>query len=412
MLHRDVAFHRERGAVPLYAVIILVVTTLAGVIVSWMLSQKVTGAEKATETVTTELASARKKFEDTEKKYRDFTAKVGFDAGGPDGSVESAAELVEQAKKALGSDAPVGGKIQDLLLAALKVNADKTALLASKEAEIKQREATIDSAKSETTTIRGDLQKQIDDAKKASEDQKNSDAARIQNLESQIAEKERAAKEATDKQTALTEQLEKATAEWQKTNSLVAAKNADLNQKLSFLRSPAEPKGSMVDVSDALPIGYIDLGQRERVVPGMRFEIVDFDGQRKMRSKGYAEVTSVEPSMSRVRIEATDKIHPIAKGDLLLNPLFDPKGARKAVLIGRFPLSAGGRKGVEQRLKDLGISVSDKVDASTDYLIQGDPEFSNTGEPQDMDSHPEVLSAGKFGTLRYSLKDLSGYFRN
>jgi uncharacterized coiled-coil protein SlyX len=412
MLHRDVAFHRERGAsyVSVYFVIAFVVTTLIAVVIAWMLSQKVTLAEKEAANLQTQLAEQSRMVGDTQKKYREFSAVVGFTAGGPDGSTEAATALVADARKTMGADAPAGGTIQDLLMASLKVNGDRAAAIAQRESKIKELEGSVASAQSETARVRADLQAQIDGLRKSADDQKNSDAARIQNLEQQVAQKEAAAKEASDKLTAATEAAEKAKAEWEKKIGLVEAKNADLNTKLGFLRAPATPKGSVVEVSETLPIGYIDLGEHERVVPGMRFEIVDFDSQRKLRSKGFAEVTSVESNMSRVRVESKDKNHPVTKGDLLLNPLFDPRGERKAVLVGRFPLSAGGRKGVEQRLKDLGIKVSEKVDASVDYLILGDAELANTGEPQDMESNAEVLAAAKFGTLRYSLKELSGYF--
>lgn len=412
MLHRDFASHPERGASYVSVVwpIVLGILFLGAVVFGWTQSSRVASVEKSNAELEAKVREAESHATDIQTKSRAFAAQVGYVKDG-DGVLEAAKADFDELKKALGKDAPAGGTIQDHIAVLIKVAGQRAEAITARDNDLIRKDAEIASKNSEVTSTRSELQRTIDEAASRARDEQSSLKSRITNLEGQIAQKETAVTEANAKLTAVNEQLEKTVAEWTKKYNLVDAKNSDLNSKLSFMRSPAAPKGSVVEVSDSLPIAYIDLGQHERVVAGMRFEVCDYDANRRLHSKGFCEVTMVEDNMSRVRLEAKDKNSPITKGDLLLNPLFDPKGERKAVLVGRFPLASGGKKGVEQKLSDLGIKTAGAIDASTDYLIVGDADYSNTGEKQDLESDAQVLAAAKFGTLRYSLKELEGFFR-
>lgn len=412
MLHRPIVRSSERGAAQVSVIwpVVFGVGFLGAGVFAWAQSSKVESVNKALDEANTRYREIEARADGELTKFKAFAAVTGWAKDGF-GSVDAVKAALEEAKKSLGADAPAGGTIQDHLAASLKVGTLRAEQIAARDRDIQAKDTEISGKTREVASVRDTLQKQLDDAKKSAADKESTDAARIQNLEGQLAQKETAAKDATAQVATIKEEKEKEAAEWVKKYSLVDAKNADLNTKLAFLRAPAEPKGSVVEVSETLPIAYVDLGQHERVVAGMRFQVMEYDKNRKLAGKGYCEVTSVEGNMSRVRLEPADKNRPIAKGDLLLNPLYDPKGERRAVLVGRFPLTSGGRKGVEQKLGDLGIKVAEKIDPSVDYLIVGSPEYSNTGEMMDLEANDQVLAAAKYGTLRYALKDLEGYFK-
>lgn len=400
----------ERGAsqVSVLWLILVMIVALAMAVTAWVQSTAVTTAQEEIKKLRSDVAEREKTVDSVRQRYRAVSAKVGFvGEGSPETEVDPLTKALDDSSKALGG----GATAQDILKNA-------QAELAKSKAETEQRDQRIASLQTELKTAndsretaRSELQKQIDDLDRRSKDQTASDAAKITNLETQRDEKAKAAKDAADQLTALQEKLDKEVASRQKELDLVAAKNADLNTKLMFTRVPPSPKGSVVEVSKALPIGYIDLGNESRIQQGMRFQVVDYDSDHKFRTKGWAEVTKVDNKMSEVRLETRNSLSPIVRGDLLLNPLFDPSGMRKAVLVGRFPISAGGKQGVEARLKDLGITIQDKVDATTDYVILGQPDVSNTGEVQDFETNPDVVMAQKLNTIRYSLKDLDGFFR-
>lgn len=146
---------------------------------------------------------------------------------------------------------------------------------------------------------------------------------------------------------------------------------ASLGQSLTLPKSDTSQAadGSVLAVSDSLPIGWIDLGSRNRVVQGMRFDVMT--GGPNSRFKCKAEITEVEPDTSAVAFSAlADRFDPVVPGDVLVNPLFDPTGERNAVLVGRFD-AAYNEKELRLLLADIGIKVQPKLDNTTHYLVVG-----------------------------------------
>jgi hypothetical protein len=406
--------NRERGAshVSLVWLIVVGVVALGLAATAWVQSSSVSQAQGVNADLTRDLGESKKLLDDTRKGFRDVSARVGFLGGGSETQLAALEQALATAKTDLGAEAPADAKtLEEFLNAAKRLASERKGGIDQREQRIAALQSEVKLANDAKEAARVELQKQIDDVNRRMTDQTARDAAQIANLEQQLTARTASAKENADQVTALREQMDKEKSDWSKRSDLLSAKNADLSTKLAFRKEPDRPKGSIVETSESLPIGYIDLGKNSRVQPGMRFEVVDYDAEMKYRTKGWAEVTNVDNAISEVRLEAKNRLDPISRGDILLNPLFDPKGARKAVLVGRFPISAGGRKGVETKLKDLGIEVVDKVDTSVDYLIVGSPDISNTGEIEDIASNPQVLQAEKLNTLRYYVRDLEGFFR-
>lgn len=400
----------ERGAsqVSVLWLILVMLVALAMAVTAWVQSTSLTTSQKEVADLKRSVSEKESLVDQIRQRYRAVSGKVGWmGEGSPETEITALDPSLTEAAKALGG----GATLQDVMKSAQGELTKAKGEIETLKQQITALQSEVKTASEARDAARTALQQQLDELDRRTKDQQASDAARIAALDTQVNEKTKAAKDATDRATAIQEEKDKEVSKRQKDLDLVTAKNADLNTKLAFQRTPDEPKGSIVEVSTALPIGYVDLGKGSRVQPGTRFQVVDFNTQHKYRVKGWAEVTRVDEGMSEVRLEGQSSMSPIVKGDKLLNPLFDPKGLRKAVLVGRFPLSAGGKQGVETRLKDLGIQIAEKVDAGTDYVIVGAPEISNAGEVQDLETHPEIVSATKFGTLRYTLRDLEGFFR-
>ena len=405
--------NRQRGAshVSLVWLILVGVVALGLAATAWVQSTNTTRAEQTIADLNGQQTQSAKLLDDARKSFRDVSAGVGFLAGGSETQLDALKQSLATAKTDLGADAPADAKtLEDFLNAAKRIASERKAGIEQREQRISALQNEVKQANDAKEAARGELQKQIDDLNRRITDQTSRDAAQIANLQQQLDARTASAKEAADQLTAFRDQHEKEKADWSKKSDLINAKNADLSSKLAFQKAPPTPKGTIVETSESLPIAYIDLGKNSRVQNGMRFEVVEYDANRNLRSKGWAEVTKVDNAISEVRTETRNRLNPISRGDMLLNPLFDPKGPRKAVLVGRFPISAGGRKGVESKLKDLGIDVVEKVDPSVDYLIVGNPEISNTGETEDLATNAQVLAADKLNLLRYSVRDLEGFF--
>jgi hypothetical protein len=192
----------------------------------------------------------------------------------------------------------------------------------------------------------------------------------------------------------------------------------ELSNQLRFQRAPFSgyPDGKLLSVSDKLPLAWINIGADERVVPGLRFR-VQSGTPGDERQKAWAEVTRVDKGMSEVSIYGlADTFDPVVPGDVVLNPVFDPKGGRNAILVGRFT-GQYSEKDLKQLLERIGVHVQDELDLTTTFMIVGaalynDPE---TGEPLENPLEPSDLAIYKEAEAKnvqvIPLAEMREYFR-
>lgn len=158
---------------------------------------------------------------------------------------------------------------------------------------------------------------------------------------------------------------------------------AALSETTRPFRSPANlnPDGQILEVSDGLPLAWIDLGSANRLVLGTRFRVEAGNlGERTL--KAWAEVIEVNEDMAKVRLfDQVDKFNPVVTGDYLINPVYDPNGGFNAILVGRFS-GLYGESELTILLEKIGIHVQDELDLSTNFLIAGAPVM------QDEDGYP------------------------
>ena len=207
-------------------------------------------------------------------------------------------------------------------------------------------------------------------------------------------------------------------AQAQRDASAATTRAASLNRQLKILKETAGPDGEVLAVSRGLMTGWINRGAADRVSRGMVFEVRTGNPNpaSQGQTKGWAEVTEVEEHRSLVRIfDEADRYDPIGARDKIFNPVFDPNGDRYAVLVGRF---SGAYNGAEVRalLESVGITVQDKLDLTTNYLIVGGPVFVDAdGEPSEEPIQPSELAAYQDaqaqGVYTISINDLRQYFK-
>jgi hypothetical protein len=172
----------------------------------------------------------------------------------------------------------------------------------------------------------------------------------------------------------------------------------------------------VLEVSDRLGSGWIDIGANQRVVRGIVFEV------RSSRSgdqdvKALAEVTDVKANSAEVRFtNIADRYSPPVAGDVVANRLYDPVGGRNAVLVGRFS-GAYNEQDLKALLAKMGIVVQPGVDKTTHFLIVGSEIWNDpdTGEPlteprQPSDT-PVYKQAESLGVQIIPLQDIRDHFR-
>ncbi len=258
-------------------------------------------------------------------------------------------------------------------------------------------------AASEASDLRsklGDAQQQVDDTKSEYERQ-------LAELRDQVRSK---TAEVGTVQVAKSEAEKQFAAE---AESLRTRMN-DMGRKLQpFTKEPESADGSILAVSKILSTGWIDLGSANRLPVGTRFTIAS---PADSRVKGIAEVTKVDKTMAEVKFsDLRDPFDPPSPGDVVWNPLYDPRGDRFALLVGGF-----SGEYAETQLKGLmasmGVTVQSKLDNATDFLIVGNEQYvDQDGQPVESPIQPSELPVYKEavaqGVQVVLLKDLRNYFR-
>lgn len=230
-------------------------------------------------------------------------------------------------------------------------------------------------------------------AEQAAEDDKDVIAeekeTEIANLRAQLkSEQERAARnqgsaqETIDSQrnmiTQLQQDLSTRSEDWKRErilleNKLMAmdARMEEINARNRYLREKDGPDGTVIDSDEKLGIVYLDLGLKQGLTRGTRFQVWTY-GKGKVRvPKGWVEVREVLGDYSVAGVtEVEDPLNPIGAGDRVSNVYFDrdksPEFVFLGVLPGRYDNATASRL-----LEEKGARVVNRVSANTDFLVVG-----------------------------------------
>lgn len=259
------------------------------------------------------------------------------------------------------------------------------------EAEAGTREQTIQNITKEKDTKISELERQLADETQTAQTRSAELDRKVASLEQQFSDRDQDFRRL---------QNEAATTARDRDREKLAleTRQSELSRQLRFQRAPFNgyPDGKILSVSDKLPLAWIDIGANQRVVPGVRFRIQS-GTPGEDRLKAWAEVTRVEAGMAEVAISGVaDAFDPVAPGDVVLNPVFDPKGGRNAILVGRFT-GEFSKQDLAQLLETMGVHVQEELDLTTTFMIVGSPLYNDpeTGEPLETPLEPSDLAIYK-----------------
>lgn len=286
------------------------------------------------------------------------------------------------------------------------------------ETRIKGLESELTAAKAATDQVTADKDKTIAELRGQISDEQKNAQDRIQELEGTL---EQVRGQVAERDGEVRKTREDATAERRKSEAQKAiddARIAQLSADTKFARDPhsTAPDGSILEVSDRLGTGWINIGANQRVVRGIVFEV------RSSRPgdsaiKALAEVTAVKNNSAEVLFSnVVDRFSPPAAGDLISNRLYDPSGGRNAVLVGRFS-GTFNEQDLKALLVKMGITVQNKVDKTTHFLIVGSEMWNDpaTGEPltdpMQPSDLPEYKQGESLGVQIVPLQDIRDFFR-
>ncbi len=166
----------------------------------------------------------------------------------------------------------------------------------------------------------------------------------------------------------------------------------ELRQQLEGFRiKPSDPAmlvdGQIVDLAAAKDQVFISLGSKDRIRPGMTFEVyadpsaIMYDPRTDRQTPGYAsiEVIKVGDTTSTARITRINQRKSIGKGDVLANAVYSPTYQYKFLVHGKFDVDGDGKpsKGeadfISQKIRDWGgiVVQGDQITPDLDFVVIG-----------------------------------------
>ena len=402
----------EAGAVNAMWLIIIMILWLGTLFLLYVTNSDIARTQDAERAALEEKAIIDAKFTDLNADYLALSESVGFrdSAAGAKSDLVSVGTQLETVKTALGSvvgdgDVTLESAISSLLADRQSAWTQATQAKAALETERTARQAAetnVSNIESNYTAQIDQLQRDLSEAQDAADTQAANDQGRIDDITAENtsldAEKRTAERELTDTQ----EAGRKREAEL---NSLVGS--------LAHARAPIapeQPDGSLVEVSDSGAVGWIDVGGKDGLLAGTRFELLRRGKTGELVPRGKVEVREVMADMAMVGLVGKANVYdPMLPGDLIRNPHFSKDRTWHFYLLGDFPLSMS-KEFVTGRLKELGAVVDDELSARSDVIVLGQEALTEDGGPA-LTETDEYRKASELGLRVVRLAELSTFLR-
>ncbi len=185
----------------------------------------------------------------------------------------------------------------------------------------------------------------------------------------------------------------------------------DLRGKINSNRmSSVDPSilvdGSVIEVGSGNEV-FIDRGDKDHVALGMTFDVYESSSQLRPeangdlpRGKATVEIIKVGPTTSTAKITRSTTSQPIVRGNILVNPIYDPNYKFSFIVHGKFDADGDGQpESNNSFIKDQinrwgGIVVNDNgvVPGDLDFLVLGIAPRKPTHRPS-RNASPAMMDA-------------------
>jgi uncharacterized membrane-anchored protein YhcB (DUF1043 family) len=405
----------QRGAAKVSVIWLvgLVVAFLIALVMFFLTNQEQTNSAAEIVVKDTRISSLEKDNQERTKRILAISKVLGFTdpANSTPSDLDAAGKAIAEALKAV-PDADQGAKDYQSLTKSM------IPIYAAKDGRIKDLQSQLETALAEGKALgarmndglaaaekeKNDLRQQLQDTENRLNDTKT-------DLERQVSEARENFKTSDAGINKLKQELADTKAGFDTKKLEWQARTEEQGRKLNpLLKEPERADAKVLEVSKDLGLGWIDIGSKQRLSAGMKFRLVSGSHGSK-HVKGWCEVNTVKGDMAEVRFfDQTDPLDPPVAGDVVFNPLFDPRGERAALLVGRLD-----KNQIEPLLKGMGMTVQSKLDKSTDFLIVGGEMYTDeNGQPVETPIQPSDLTIYKDavaqGVQIVLVKDLRQYF--
>jgi hypothetical protein len=171
--------------------------------------------------------------------------------------------------------------------------------------------------------------------------------------------------------------------------AIIQSRNDVLVKKLEAMELKPQNAAELVDGRVIAIEGtddqvFIDIGKRDRVVPGMTFEVFDdanaiAASDKTGRGKASIQILRVADSTSTAKIIRQSTGRPVVKDDVIANAVFNPDYQFKFLVHGKFDVDGDGRPSdseaqyLRSRILEWGGEIidGDTLVGDLDFLVLG-----------------------------------------
>lgn len=171
--------------------------------------------------------------------------------------------------------------------------------------------------------------------------------------------------------------------------AVIQSRNDVLVKKLEAIElKPANPAelvdGRVIAIEGSGDQVFINIGQKDRVIPGMTFEIFDdanaiAASEKTGRGKASVQVLRVAESTSTCKIIRASTGRPVVKDDVIANAVFNPDYRFKFLVHGKFDVDGDGKPSdteaeyLRSKITEWGgeIVAGDALVGDLDFLVLG-----------------------------------------
>ena len=233
----------------------------------------------------------------------------------------------------------------------------------------------------------------------------------LQAVLKRINDQEGAFREDQDRLTAQVETLNTEKANAEKTNredySRRETKIGQLEDKIRDLLElelrwlkDLEPEGRLLEVNSTSAHVVINIGASDRVVPGMIFEVFQYNRGNYVE-KGLLEVVQTQAQISTCRVLSVidNRKNPLSQNDYIGNPVFSTRRPKVFVVSGEF--KTHNKEDLEMFIRQTGGIVREKLSPGVDVLIAGE----RSDKDQDHAREYNVFAMTEDQLLKYIRRD-------
>lgn len=158
-----------------------------------------------------------------------------------------------------------------------------------------------------------------------------------------------------------------------------------------------EKDGEIFQANNEQRLVAVNLGRKENIQLGMKFEVFQIRGGGKYVPKGIIEIKEVQDTVSLGYIEVLNNINdPIMIGDNIGSPLYDRFSKKRFFVAGDFKKFQ--REDLEKLIKESGGLIVDKVGIYTDFVVLG---YKNIGTAKQEAINMGVVLMNESDLLKY-----------